>query len=249
MGNQTKILKGHKKVGKKFIPPMMQIPRLKEISYTHQIFPEIIWMGLLNDEVGFIQGSRIVGRISEIAYEIKDTEKHFNFAFCSSFNNLSKGQKNLFKQRLSDERILTVLQTSLLPLNKLYKNCPLSFLGYTTTKTKADLIKRLQDCVGRHLNKYETPSLIIQTNTIYTRVVTKSIKFQHPIPDLNALVERPESEEAKRAASFVRATLLNEMCIRQESLTDKWAQSFWNQSYKLGECDFSWEEEVYGRTK
>ena len=56
MAEKKIVLEGHKKVGSKFIPPMMQLPNWTEISYINQILPEIIWMGLINDEFGYRDG-------------------------------------------------------------------------------------------------------------------------------------------------------------------------------------------------
>jgi hypothetical protein len=53
MSNKKKIILGdHKKVGSKFIPPMAQLG-ITDVSTINQIFPEIIWMGLLNDSYGY----------------------------------------------------------------------------------------------------------------------------------------------------------------------------------------------------
>jgi hypothetical protein len=44
-----KILPGHKQIGKRFIPPMKQIPNMRQMSYVNDMLPELIWLGLIND--------------------------------------------------------------------------------------------------------------------------------------------------------------------------------------------------------
>ena len=244
MAEKKKILAGHKQVGEKFIPPMMQIPNMEEISYVHQILPEIIWIGLLNDKVGYKRGIHIVSRISEIAYEIKDTELHTNFAFASNFNTLSAQKKTILKARLSDETLLDVVQEALLPLTKLYRHYPMVFFKTKTSIKKRVLVERMRECVDNHFDKYETPSLAAQSLVAYTRGITGGLHLASHIkaPNLNAIIEKPESEEAKHAAGFVRIQAMMECMPMRQSRSDDWATSFWNQSYKLDRCDFSWEE-------
>ena len=58
-GNKKKrVLEGHKKVGSRFITPMKQLPNMKSISYVNQMMPELIWIGLINDSIGYVKGAR-----------------------------------------------------------------------------------------------------------------------------------------------------------------------------------------------
>ena len=243
MPEKKKILSGHKKVGKKFIPPMMQIPNMEEVSYVHQILPEIIWIGLLNDKVGYKQGVSIASRISKMAYEIKGDDPHTNFSFASNFSTLPTKQKIILKARLSDEALLTTLQEALLPLTILYNSFPMAFLKTETSIKKQALVERMRECVKRHFDKYETPSLVAQSLVVYTLGITGCLYFASHIkaPDLNALIEEPGSEAAKYAASFVRTNAMIECMNIKKSRADDWARSFWNQSYTLDQCDFFWK--------
>jgi len=247
LAKKKKVLEGHKKVGSKFIPPMMQITPFSEISYINQILPEIIWMGLLSDKYGYRRAKELVFDICEKAFEIKDTDKHVNFTLASNFNHLSKDKKQELVNYLSERSTLHAYQEALMPLTKLYKDCPLSFLeSRENTIDTEQLVSIMKECIDNHIDKYETPSLVIQANVVYVRRSTGGLHIaQHiEVPDLNSLIDAPESEEARKTEGFVRTSVMSEFMPMGEERDDTWAKSFWNQGYSLDKCDFSWESDV-----
>jgi hypothetical protein len=52
---QQKILKDHKRIGKRFVPPLMQLG-IEEVNYINELLPEIIWMGLVFDRIDYRAG-------------------------------------------------------------------------------------------------------------------------------------------------------------------------------------------------
>lgn len=59
----SKVLDGHKKVGSTFIAPLNNLPKMKSTSFVDQILPELIWIGLINDNIGYIRGARLIERV------------------------------------------------------------------------------------------------------------------------------------------------------------------------------------------
>lgn len=245
MTEKKKVLEGHKKVGSKFIPPMMQMPNWREISYINQILPEIIWMGLINDEFGYRDGIALSSNLAKRAFDLKETDKHINFTLVSNFNSLSAERKSELVRDLKETSELAKYQDSLLPLIALYEEFPLSFIGMSERIfDKSALIKKIKYCIEKHIDKYETPALIIQANVLYVRGSTGGLHVAPhiEIPDLNTLIEDPESEKAKRTGGFVRISAMQELMPLGETRVGDWAKSFWNQGYKIDKCDFSWEQ-------
>ena len=245
MADKREVLEGHKKVGSKFVPPMMQIPNFLEISYVNQILPEIIWMGFLNDEFGYREGINLSSTLAKLAFDLRETDSHINFTLASNFNLLSHERKSDLIHRLEENSGLVKYRNSLLPLIALYEDFPLSFIGMGGEGyDKAQLVKKIKVCIEKHINKHETPALIIQANVMYVRTSNGGLHFAPHIevPDLNALIEDPESEQAKRAGGFVRISAMQEFMPMSEGRFSDWSKSFWNQGYKLDRCDFSWEE-------
>lgn len=245
MADKKKVLEGHKKVGSKFIPPMMQIPNWSEISYINLILPEIIWMGLLNDEFGYREGINLSTNLAKQAFDLKETDKHINFTLVSNFNLISSDSKSELVHRLKKNAELDKYRESLLPLIALYKEFPLSFIGMSEKGIdKTTLIEKIKSCIENHIDKYERPALIIQANVLYVRGATSGLHVASHIevPDLNALIEDPESEQSKRAGGFVRISTMQEFMAMGEERYGDWSKSFWNQGYKVDKCDFSWED-------
>ncbi len=104
----------------------------------------------------------------------------------------------------------------------LYPGFGLSFLGPPPTSIPEEVLtQQMSDSVQHHLDKYETPGIVLNGSMLLTRLVAGTIKFSSTIeiPDFNAVVERPDSSEAKKAASFMRANALAEFGMLDVSPT------------------------------
>jgi hypothetical protein len=245
LAKKKTVLEDHKKVGSKFIPPMMQLPNWNEISYINQILPEIIWMGLINDKFGYRSGIDLSSKIATKAFELRETDQHINFTIASNFNLLSDNKKSELVHDRTKSSDISKFRDALLPLIALYQGFTLSFIGVSEEiRNKEELIAIVKKSIERHFNKYETPASIIQANVIYVRGATGGLHVASHIemPDLNSLLDDPESDKAKRAESFARIGAMQEMMPREDKQNFDWAKSFWNQSYKIDKCDFSWEK-------
>jgi len=237
------LLDGHKRIGKKFIPPMMQLPMNSAVSYVNDMLPELVWIGLINDRAGYVPAARLIEKVFLAAEEIKDADQHGNFALSSSFNVLNDGQKSALKEKLVGEGALELLQNSIAPLVLLYENFPLSFLGPPPTVfTNDQLVSAIKECVGRVIDKYDTPGIVLNGSILISRLVTKKIKFSSEIdlPDFNAVIDSPDSDEAKHAAGFMRANALAEFGMLE--IDSSWAREFWDHSVKISPCEFTSEE-------
>jgi len=238
--SQQQILKNHKRIGKRFVPPLMQLG-IQEVSYVNKLLPEIIWMGLIFDHIGYRAGISLCERIAKLAHKIHNSKKYSNFALCSSFLHLEHKQKKELVSKLHDQDLLTQIKLYLSPLIILYDNFPMSFLGVTQDKIEKDaLVKRIKESVERYMNKYSKPGLVLQATTIYIRGITGGLFLTKDIepPDLNAIINDPESKSGKKAAAFVRSSVLMEIMSPEGDFLTKWADSFWDQGLQVDTCDF-----------
>ena len=238
--NRKKFLDGHKRVGKRFVPPLMQLNMNTSISYVNNMLPELIWIGLLNDKVGYVRAARVLEKIFLFAEDIKDPKQNGNFALISTFDLLNDEQKNSLREKLKNEGNLELLQNYIAPLTLLYENCPLSFLGPPTyVFTHEKLVFAIKECVGRAIDKYDTPGIVLHGAMLLSRLVTKKIKFstELDLPDFNAVIEMPDSEEAKLAAASMRSIALAEFSML--NIEPSWARNFWNRGIELSPCEIS----------
>ena len=212
------LLPGHKRLGKRFIPPLMQMNIAEHISYIDDILPELIWTGLLNERIGYVESAGVLERISLTVEDIRRPDQHGNFAIMSTFKTLNDEQNSSLVRRLEEEDVGNVLRNSVAPLTLLYEGFPLSFLGPPDQIYSTDeLVSTIKKCVDRVVDKYETPGIMLNGALMFSLLVTKrlSICDEIDIPDFNSVVTAPESDEAKHAAAFLRANALAEFGMRK----------------------------------
>lgn len=234
-----RVLEGHKRVGKRFIPPMKQIPMSTSTSYVDDMLPELVWVGLINELVGYVPGSRILEKVFLSVDEIKEEGQQGNFSLMSSFKCLSAEQKTKLIDLLREHRVLDVIQDAIAPLVLLYDDCPLSFIGpLDSVYENEDLISRMKECVSKTIDKYETPGIVLYGSMLLARLVTGTIQFpaDMDLPDFNAVINEPGSDEAKRTAGFMRASGLGEFGMLKIDPT--WAKYFWDHNFDLSPCEF-----------
>lgn len=231
------ILSGHKKVGKKLIPPMKQFPQMHSLSYVDDILPELLWLGLINDRIGLSAGTRLFKEFLGATEPVRSQMTGTNLAFVSSYGVLDDTARALLVQELISRDLLVSLTDHLQPLLVLYPMFPLGFLGVPSApRSTRELVDELKESVSRHADKYETPGIVLNGDVLLSRLVTKTIKFAKTIklPDFDAIFSTPESEEAQRAAAFMRANALSEVGMNGPN---PWSEYFWRRSYELSPCD------------
>jgi hypothetical protein len=237
------ILEGHKRIGKRLVPPMMQLPMTISTGYVNDMLPELIWIGLINERVGYAQGARILEAIV-LAFDAKKVEEQEgNYALISSFKKLSIDQKTMINDALRRAGFLDMVKISIAPLIILYDECPLSFFGQPENpSSREELVAVIKQCVGKTIDKYDTPGIILQGSLLLTRLVTKTIHFPKgmDLPDLNSVINSPKSDEANRAAGFMRASALAEFGMLK--VANSWAKHFWDRNFQLIECEHTNEQ-------
>jgi hypothetical protein len=225
----------------------MQFPGLMETRYIDNGLPEVIWIGLLTNKYGYRRGIELATELGKIAFAHRGTTKHVNFALASSYSALAAEAKRAITETAAQTPMLAVLQNGLEPLLTLYRGCPLEFLGLPEQpRARELLVAAMKTVVGQHFDKYRTPALVSLACVLYIRSVNGGLFFTQdvPAPDLNALVDDPDSEAAQRAASFVRATVLNEFGRTPRGDTPDWPGLFWNQGLQIDGCFLGSQEEA-----
>ena len=236
---KTQVLKDHKRRGKLFIPPLKQLENFRSYSYLNDMLPELIWLGLINDKLGFVAGAEFARKLAVSFSSIVPAESHRNFAFASAFKSLSENDHQRIIATLSDCGILAITQSLLSPLTCLYDNFPLSFIGRPDNPASGpDLLGTIRESIKRHSDKFDTPGIILNGSVFQFRLATNKIKISSKIdlPDLESVVDAPGTEEAKRAASFLRAHAIGEFGMAE--IDPAWARFFWDENFELSPCEF-----------
>lgn len=215
----------------------MQMPNIRETSYINDLLPHVVWMSLLNDELGVHRGIQASFELAKLTHSIHMSEQHVNFAVCGNYNRLSAEEKVALVETLKQRGSLDLYQQALSPLLQLHPACPMRFLGFAQ-QTEAALIDRLRRAVEIVFDRYGTPAAIMHANLIMIRASTGGLFIaEHiDIPDFDALVRDPDSEAAKRAASFARSGAMQELMADEQKFQLTWSKAFWNRNYRLDSC-------------
>lgn len=238
-----KILEGHKKVGTKFIPPAKHLINLSEMTWTEDLLPELIWIGVVIEKLGLRNGIEYLSYMIATSSEIYKSEKHLDFAFISSFRFLSKNDFDELINKLKEKNYLEKLSDSLQDFIKLYPdNNPLKFfLNEKITFNKSDAIQDFKKTLAKYFNRRSKDATIIQTLIPYSKMRAGKLHFAAHIevPDYNSIVENFESDEAKKASSSVRAFVNGAYGHIAESITKEWSIYFWNNGLKLEKLEIT----------
>lgn len=198
------ILDGHKRVGKKFLPPLRQLPgQMNEVSWVNRILPELIWMGVLNDNFGMRRGIELSSELARLANETYAEQKSPNFAFASSYSVLDADKKNLLLEKLETKRILADLRNGLIGFLNLYPKSPVSFLRIALDNGSEHLIGSMKATLEHYFFRREQPAMVLQANVVYVAGICGKLFYTNNVkpPNLDALVSNFDSEEGRRAAA------------------------------------------------
>jgi hypothetical protein len=235
------VLQDHKRIGKRFVPPLLQLQNVKDVSFIKQLFPHLVWMGLINHRFDYAKGVRLAIDLAKVAHSLFKGEKHVNFALCGNYSLLPAEAKSEIVAIWEKKGWLNGIRRALAPLTLQYDDFPMAFLGIGDIDVKsAILLQELKQTVGKCINKYATPGFVLQTNLVMVQAATGGLRISQDIklPDFDSIIKEPNSEAAKRAAAFVRAGSFA-MCVPDEHMLEKWSKSFWNQGLKVDSCSFS----------
>lgn len=243
---KKKILEDHKKVGKIMLPPFLShdMP-IQETKYTEELLPEIIWMGLIHEELGFKKGIDLIRTFIQLASDSKESEGYINFSISSHLYKLSEEEIKILIDKLIDKNIFFEVSDILSPLTYFYKDSPFSFLNKEIDLTKEDelvLLEKLKTSLTNNFDKFQQASNVAQFNVFYTRVIDEKISFYSgmKVPNFDSIINNFDSDESMEASAFVRNNVKSEFMYMSdiEKHTFEWSKSFWNQSHKLDNCEF-----------
>ena len=70
MNKKPRVLSDHKRVGKKFIPPLIaELGPISEVRWINDLVPELVWLALLSERYGLEVGADFARRLALAAIE------------------------------------------------------------------------------------------------------------------------------------------------------------------------------------
>jgi len=239
-----KILDGHKKVGTKFIPPAKYKLNLDELNWVDNLLPELIWLGVLNEELGVKKGIEIGSFFVKSAFEVSKTNRQLDFSFISSYKFLTSDELSQLIVKTKEKKYFDDLTNSLRAFVSLYPdNNPLNFLFPQKEEfDKSKSIIEFKKILEKNFYRRDKSAMLLQATVMYSLGLADKLFFLEHIepPDLNAIFTEFDSDKAKRSAGAVRAFVSSTFGFISETIKDDWSRYFWDNGLQLENIDLDY---------
>jgi hypothetical protein len=155
-----------------------------------------------------------------------------------NFDELSAEEKIIILAKFEEWPGRKLFLSTLGYQTELFPDYPLAFLFEEEWKKGRASISQLKDDVTSLLDRYSRPATKVQVTALVALAASGKLFFARnvEIPDFDAIFTSPDSDAAKHAASFARASL-NGGAGLDEGRSARWVKSFWHQSHYLEGCE------------
>lgn len=234
------VLADHYRKGKRLIPPLMRIGNIEETSFRDSKIPELVWMSAIFNRAADKAAVNGIIEFQIACREAIGSEDAPQLSFLSNFNRLSGGQREMILKSDKCKKLFPFLHAQLWHQHAIFETYPLSFIfpdrrEYDTSSA----LERLKLDVDTLLDRYTVHSTKVQTTAVVAMMATGKM-FIHKrinLPDPNTVFTSPSSDEAKRVASFARATLnAGASPLEAQADAEKWISEFWKACFVLEGC-------------
>lgn len=215
--------------------PMVAHFPMGEVSWTKELLPEFLWLGLVNRHIGEHETARLLHELVARAGSLPTTTW---LALMSTYAALDHPSRALCHDALS-ARCKEQLSESLEPLTAIFPDHPMAFLVSPASIDATAAVPELRAAVSEHQDRRGVPAMWMQTHAEYLLLDQHLISFgsEEMVPDLNAIAAYPRTEESQRAAAQIRASLNGLSQVFLDALPDRtWGATFWSKCMTLGEC-------------
>lgn len=235
------VLSDHKRIGKRFIPPLATL-NISEVSWVNQIIPQLIWIAILIDTFGFKKGVEYSLAIAQLARESVGQEKIDWFGWLYSFSKLSEQQKSFIIQKLAAEGMFSEISSAFSAFARSYPEFPLLFLATATSDDMKDGITiDLETFKETLLNLYDRRSIFamrVQATVIYLGFANDFLRVAKglALADFPEIEKYPDTDRSKEVASSIRATINSIVGVVDDPEFNTWSKYFWNRGIEIEPC-------------
>ena len=244
------VLQDHKRQGRRLITPLNASlgGRLADVSWVKSILPELLWIGLLQEDQGINQGEEIIAIVCRRAETAYSGDLRKIFSVTSGYRTFSVTDAEKLKEQLRDDHVLGDLQRSLAPLISWYRDCPLRIFGSGNESRTDEGLHKLKSVVSTLFDRTSREAALVQTTAVRVGFDAGVIVFARKdlVPDFNEMEHYPETERSRREASKIRAMV--PMILDDPSeMKSPWPEYFWNQGISNDPCEFADERLIHPR--
>lgn len=236
------MLSGYEQKGKRFIPPIFRLTGIVETNFREEKIPELFWVSSI-----FLQASDDLA-IETVIQFVKTCEVRLGkdstkpLVFISNFLALSPEQIADLMADPGCRELFPNLGRFLGHHTRLLEDYPLEPLVPLVSNDKNDgsAVEQLKSDVGEMLDRRSHHATKVQATALISLIATGRMHISRhiPVPDLKAIFVSPGSEEAEKAAGFVRLSFdAGSGFYVDGDVSASWRKSFWSQTYGLSPCE------------
>lgn len=238
---ERKILNSYRKVGTKFVPPLLQSFQLDHISWSSQTLPELIWWDVLADTGSHRFAAKVAEEIGR--YFKGKTHRDHWWAFISDYSHLSDDLARGLRDHLAQAGLLSQLTECLRDFLDLYPECPISKMIGTRPNGTVDVgyLLRFEERMREVGDKRSRNGVLIQAQAIYLGFVLGRLKVKRglALADFPEVEHYPDTEKSLAVgASICAAVNMLAGTTLPKYPDDAWVQYFWRRSLDLRPLDF-----------
>ncbi len=208
-----------------------------EVPYLYKVMPEILWQAFLNERYGVKETVEITMYLLETIRDATNLEKGKLYCFISNFELLNEKQIDKILAHFFRNPNYKKIEEAIRPFINVFPECPLSKLFYNPTpEFSQNDLEHVKNIINKMLSKMEKEATFCLANIIYYAFQMNVLKVNRDseLFKLNEIEHYPETEESKKLASFLRASInpfvANDNFVLQKS---NWSKYFWNRAYQL----------------
>jgi hypothetical protein len=224
------VLADHKRVGKRFIPPMAQLG-LSDVKWVESLAPEFLWIALLHEHLGFARGAEVARLVAE---SVKATDPSIGWcAAMSSFTQLTENARPSFLSAIEQHGIAEELAVALGALHVHYPSHPLAFALRDGATGELSSLKRVVASLLQ--SRADVEAMRTQASAVYVAFTGGWLKLraESALADFPEVERYPTTDKSQLVASSVRAAL-NGLTIQMPR--SDWPRYFWNRGLELEPC-------------
>ncbi|MGH6917122.1 MAG: hypothetical protein ACREJ0_05390 [Geminicoccaceae bacterium] len=213
---------------------------MKEVSWVETVLPELLWIALIQRELGASRGVALITTMARAARAFFPEERLI-FGFVRDFTRL-QGREEEFRSILARKACLHEVQTALHPLIDLYPQCPLGLVGTPSFGHLKgwQFLNHMRQIVRVLLDKEARETVFTQATCIWLAFDCGKMKVQRglALAQFPEIQNYPETELSRNIASSIRAGINMFFTDGMYNLRSGWPGYFWNRGLELDSCQF-----------
>lgn len=233
---KKQILDDHKRVGKKFIPPLQHMINPTEINYIERILPEIAWIQFFIQNLGTKKGIKTALKFLDLSFHLEKWENHPRFGFLSNFKLFERAHWEKLKNELKDHDLLDQVISSLRPFVRSYPDHnPFGQLFDEIVDFENHDLEKVRSVISDMFDRRSHKASIAQSVITYNEITTGGVIYTENVqpPNLDSIIFDFESDDSGKACAHVRMSVNQIFAHCDPDIGDQWAEYFWNRGHLL----------------